>query len=485
VGTSPWHTDLDARFAGHGAVTGVLDVRVGPVACLATLPGVTVALPAGEWRILASLGSEPDATAPPPVRHEQLVTLELPGEVRTDPLRLRVYRSLAEPTVVRASVRVERRTPAGWEPNGRPAAAAVDLPPVEPSGALPRWGSNLHIFIPGDRPPGSLDPFLDRMASAGMSLVRTSIPWSILCPSSDAFDAIALAQADAFFAGCERTGVQAIPIVDAHCPAWAEGDAPGVPLSWDGYADFAARCLARWGHTFAAILTQNEPNHEGHVNEFGPEHVVAAARAARVALEASPFGAAVGLLGPGIAYGDGAYLALLLDAGLGDVVDGIACHPYAVRFDLGPPSFRAPERPWGDAAGDPNHLASGVEAIRETLDARGLDLPVWVNEYGLSTSRTGPDGARSGLDVTESEQAAWLATAVRQAAAIPYLRSFCTYMLHDNPWRGVDARYAEVVPDDTAWHTCFGLMSHDGRHDKPAWRALVDAITAAEAAALR
>ena len=40
----------------------------------------------------------------------------------------------------------------------------------------------MHIFIPSDRPAGTLDPYLDRIEAAGMQLVRTSIPWAYLEP---------------------------------------------------------------------------------------------------------------------------------------------------------------------------------------------------------------------------------------------------------------------------------------------------------------
>jgi hypothetical protein len=102
-------------------------------------------------------------------------------------------------------------------------------------------------------------------------------------------------------------------------------------------------------------------------------------------------------------------------------------------------------------------------------------MPIWVTEFGLATSRTGPDGTLSGLDVTEEQQAAWLATAIRQAAAIPYIACFATYMLHDHAWAD-SGRWDEPHDNPANWQVRFGLVSWDNAREKPAWKAVTSTI---------
>src|SRR5581483_708715 len=247
----------------------------------------------------------------------------------------------------------------------------------------PLWGAAMHIFIPLDRPAGSLDPFLSRVTEAGMQLVRTSIPWSYMCPSSAELDEVAVVKCDGFFAGCRARGLRAIVDLGCHRPSWSPDGG-----SWDAYADCVTCCVERYGDSIVAIETMNEPNmhpacfdpalsfadvlalaaKRNGADAFPPEDVVAAAAAAKRAIAASSF-PQISCIGPAIAGADVAYLQTLYDHGLADAVDAVCCHPYGVRFEASPARFQPPDVPWGDVEADDDHLVSGLAALRAVMRA--------------------------------------------------------------------------------------------------------------------
>ena len=483
------------RRAGANGVTATLEVAIEEVAVLAALREVTIPLPAGRWRVSASIRAMPEELAPPPAACRLEVTLAEPASVATEPLCLRLYRALDREGEVDFALDVARWDGGEWETYATTRddpGEAVVLPRVDAPSRSPLWGAAMHIFIPFDRPPGSLDPFLDRVVAAGMQLVRTSIPWSYVCPSSPEPDAIAVAKCDAFFAGCRARGLRAIVDLGCHRPQWSSGGE-----SWDAYSDCVAWCVDRYGDAIVAIETMNEPNmhpacfdaaltlaevlalaaKRNGAEAYPPAAVVAAAAAAKRAICASRF-PEIACIGPAIAGADAAYLQTLYDHGLADAVDAICCHPYGVRFEASPVRFQPPDVPWGDVAADGDHLVSGLSALRAVMRANGDDKRIWATEYGYSTSRTGPGGDHGPLDVTEDEQARWLAVSLRQAAALPYLDAFVVYLAYDNPWAGIDARYDEPQDDPTDWFANFGLVDRTNSRVKPAYESVAETIAA-------
>lgn len=466
-------------LVGDRGAAALLKVAAGPVVALASMSPVTLSLPEGRWRVRARIEVSPAGSAPPPAEATIEVDLGQGRLVAVAPPALRLYRGMDGEVEVRAAVDVERHVDGRWDRQGR-GGASVTLRSALPAGDPPLYGANIHVLIPGDKPPGALDQFLARMAELGMQAVRTSLPWGFMEPEGPRIDQYKLAQADAFFEGCARNGLRAVVIIDAHAASWSSGARPSLPARWGEFQRYVTDCMKRWGDTIIAVQSQNEPNNPPGDQAFGVEGIVAASAAVKAGIEAAGCAGRVASIGPAIAFGDAAYLDVLYQAGLGPTLDGVSVHPYGVRFDVDPPHFSPPERAWGDLAGDPYHLVSGVEAVREVMAAHGDgEKPVWVTEYGYSTSRTGPGGSLGGLDVTEEQQAAWLATSIRQAACLGNVKAFLIYMVHDNPWAGVAAHFEEPEDDETNWQRRFGLVSWDNSRTKPAFDAVREAIAAA------
>jgi hypothetical protein len=467
------------RAVGSTGANATLTVTIEEIAVLADLPAVSVPLPAGRWLVTAMIGSKPEAVAPPTAVSRQDVTLSSSGSVTTDHLQSRVYRSLDAAGSVFFVVSAQQWNGTGWDAYAttwaNESSSSIALGQVAAATRSPLWGADVHIFGPIDRPAGTLDGYLESAAAAGLNVIRTAMPWSVLCPTSSSFDSTQIAKCDAFMSKCAAVGLQAILELGAHCPVWAQGARQYVPANWSDYSTYVTSCIDRWGSTTVAIETQNEPNSNPPDPYFTLDDIVAACSACKAGIAGSTV-TSVKCIGPGIAFADAAYLSSLYAHGIKTAVDAFCCHPYAVRFS--PNRNQPPEVPWGDLAGDPNHLVSGLSAMRAVMAANGDSKNVWVTEYGFSTSFTGANKTNSGLDVTEAEQAEWLATAMKQAAAIPYLDAFCIYMLYDNAWAYNGSTYAAPQNNVAGWQQFFGLVDYLNQRTKPAYTSVTNTIAA-------
>jgi hypothetical protein len=463
---------------GTTGVNATLTATIEEIAVLADLPAVSIPLPPGRWLVTAMIGSKPESVAPQTVVSQQDVTLASSGSVTTGHLQSRIYRSLDAAGTVYFVVDAQQWNGTGWDPYATTwtseSSSSIALAQVASATRSPLWGVDVHVFIPIDRPAGSLDGFVDRIADAGMDVVRTAMPWSVVCPSSSSFDATAIGQCDGLMSKCAARGVKAILELGAHCPSWAQGSRQYVPANWSDYSHYVTSMLDRYGSSVVAVETQNEPNNGSGDPYFTLDDIVAACSACRSGIAASTQ-TGVKCIGPAIAFADAAYLQSLYDHGIKTAVDGFSCHPYAVRFS--PNRNQPPEVPWGDLAGDPNHLVSGLSAMRAVMTANSDAKDVWVTEYGFSTSFTGPNLTNSGLDASESQQRAWLATAMKQAAAIPYLAAFCIYMLYDNAWAGTSTWTPAPNPDSANWQKHFGIVDYLDQRPKPAYATVAATIS--------
>lgn len=131
---------------------------------------------------------------------------------------------------------------------------------------------------------------------------------------------------------------------------------------------------------------------------------------------------------------------------------------------------------WGDVSLDPYHLVAGLSAMRAVMAANGDAKNVWVTEYGFLTAFSGPNETNSGWDSTEAQQAAWLATAMRQAAAIPYLDAFCVYMLYDNAWAGTSSWSPNPTRNIGSIQQWWGLVDFANVRTKPAYTTVTNTI---------
>ena len=133
---------------------------------------------------------------------------------------------------------------------------------------------------------------------------------------------------------------------------------------------------------------------------------------------------------------------------LGDYFDVMALHPY-------PHNGRAPETTWLDSKGRIDKGAfSGYREVRASMLARGDVKPIWLTEFGWST--TSLYGG-----VSPETQASFLTRAYRCLEQDPYVEVATWYNLRNEYWEF----------DADKWVTQLGLLTTDFTR-KPAFYAL-------------
>ena len=157
---------------------------------------------------------------------------------------------------------------------------------------------------------------------------------------------------------------------------------------------------------------------------------------------------------------DTEFLAELYRRGIAGSYDGLAIHPYN--------EWRAPDDRWQEQWRQFTFLP-GIDAIRNVQRANGDDTPLWVTEFGWTTS-TGGWASVPGPStiVTEQQQAQYIETAFARLAEMPYVRSAVVYNLR-NRAEGRRGWRPNVFNDN------FGLVGRDFT-PKPAYWALQRAL---------
>ncbi|MBC9731726.1 oligosaccharide flippase family protein [Nocardioides marmotae] len=294
----------------------------------------------------------------------------------------------------------------------------------------------------GDRaapllPVRTVRRLVDLAAEAGADVVSTSVSWRTVQPRRGARpDWAAL---DRVLAAAQRRGLDVrVQVVDT--PDWAhDPGTPGgrwrAPLS-DAELDRWAGWVTRLVEHLAGRATYLEVWTEPNSTEFwstGPDPA-AFARLLEVTAEAvdrARGGAGLRLVSGGLAGNDVGYLERLIDelgtdAGADLPVDLVGVHPYSP----GAPDVRAPERvferePFGTY--DENFL--GFERLHDLLVERGLDVPLYLGEFGYPTT-----DYRGFTGVPDEQRAAYAVAALDVVGCTPYVEALSWYYLHPTPW---------------------------------------------------
>ena len=160
------------------------------------------------------------------------------------------------------------------------------------------------------------------------------------------------------------------------------------------YADFIRFVAARYAGKVSAWEVWNEQN----TRRFWPSGPSPAAyvpllKAAYPAVKAADPNALV-VFG-GVSQNDYSYIEGAYAAGAKGYFDVMAVHPY--------PGPNAPEAVWHSERADrARRRSSGFREVRSSMLARGDDKPIWLTEFGWSTTTTEAWG------VTQAQQADYL-----------------------------------------------------------------------------
>ena len=218
-------------------------------------------------------------------------------------------------------------------------------------------------------------------------------------------------------------------------PQWASGSnstyAP--PQDPETYAAFMRFLAARYSGRVAAWEIWNEPN----TDRFWPTgpnatEYVSLLRAAYGAVkEADP---AAQVVFGGLSQNDYSFVEAAYDAGAKNWFDVMSVHPY--------PGPHPPEHSssWGGRI-SPN-VFTGYREVRASMLAQNDDKPIWLTEFGWSTTTTDPWG------VTPAQQADYLRRAYCVLEQDPYVEVAAWYNLRNNHWNA----------DADEWESQLGLV---------------------------
>lgn len=276
------------------------------------------------------------------------------------------------------------------------------------------------------------------IADTGARWVRLEFRWNEAEPSSKGnYDQNTIAKYDTAIDTALAAGSKVLVFVNGS-PSWASGsrNRMAAPRNPADYADFIRFVATRYAGKVSAWEVWNEEN----TSRFwpsgpSPSAYVPLLKAAYPVVKAADPTALV-VFG-GVSQNDYAYIEGAYAAGAKDYFDVMAVHPY--------PGPNPPESAWYENGRMAPGSFTGFTEVRKAMLARGDDKPIWLTEFGWSTTTTESWG------VSPSQQADYLTRAYRLLEAYPYVHVAYWYNLRNNHWND----------DADTWETQLGLMRTD------------------------
>jgi hypothetical protein len=303
------------------------------------------------------------------------------------------------------------------------AAAGPVAAGARKAAAGPLGGVNVGGLYDG-APPAAADREIAAARALHASVVRASIPWSVLEPHGPGqISPSALAFIDRLMSDASAAGIRVIMIVDS-TPCWATTAPPSLLRDCSGarhsdanawpprdpstYGTFVAYLAGRYGTQLAAIEIWNEPDQSNQLYFAGPEkpqRYAAIVRAAYPAIKAA--NPLVTVIAGSLVGSGGAFLRALYANGIKGYYDGLAVHFY-------------------------NLVLASVRSIREVQLSNGDSKPLWLDEFGWSSCYPRHTIQEEQACVSTSVQAANIANTFRSLARTPYVAATVLYDLQNS-----------------------------------------------------
>lgn len=342
-------------------------------------------------------------------------------------------------------------------------ASALALGVPAAADAAQRVGVQTHLMW-SNVGPTERDRQLDLAAAAAAHIIRVDVSWASLQPDARGhWSSWELRRLDATIAAARARGIRLLlmlwetPCWASRAPArlqrgcsgawWQRGVQRYGPRKPADYAAALALLARRYGRRVTAWEIWNEPNSRDFFRSAAPaDEYAALVRAGYDAAKAAAPEATI--LAGSLMQSDARFTQQLYDRGIRGHLDGFSIHPYSddrSPLDLGLDEWIAVS------------FVRGVPAVRDVMLRNRDSSPMWLTEFGWSTTTTrGAQNWRNGVSPTT--QATYVEQALRQARRWPYVRALIYYDLVDE---GSDA--ASTIDN-------FGLAGRD-HHAKPALRA--------------
>ncbi|MGI8440040.1 MAG: GH39 family glycosyl hydrolase [Thermoleophilaceae bacterium] len=341
-----------------------------------------------------------------------------------------------------------------------------------PADASQRAGVQAHLLWSGVD-GAEMDRQLDQAKDAGAKVIRVDVGWQTLEEQGKGrYASWYLSKVDSLVAKAEARDLDLL-FTFVFTPCWASSAPDSVkqncspgwydrgagrypPSNPNDYADALAFMVKRYGNRISAWEVWNEPNLRDFFNTGDP-----AARYAELLKAAYPAAKAADpnatVLGGSLSESDVDFTRALYAHGIKGNFDAFSIHPYT--HDRSPLDELEPRYVRSS-------FVKGVPAVHDVMTGENDDKPMWLTEFGWSTSSTrGGQPWENG--VSESTQAVYTAKAYEQMRNWSYVDVGISYGLVD---RGSDG-------DDK--ESNFGLLRFD-RSSKPAVAAFRDAARGIE-----
>ena len=290
-------------------------------------------------------------------------------------------------------------------------------------------------------PQSAFAPTRQAISDLGAAWVRVEFRWNEAEPSSKgSYDQSIIARYDQAIDTARASGAKVLVFVNG-APRWASGSRVPMtrPQSPSDYADFLRFVATRYKGKVSAWEVWNEENTQRFWST-GPSAAsyVPLLKAAYPAVKAVDPDALV-VFG-GVSQNDYPFIEAAYAAGAKGYFDVMAVHPY--------PGANPPESTWYSNGRVAPNAFTGYREVRSSMLAQGDDKPIWLTEFGWSTTTTETWG------VTQAQQADYLTRAYRVLESDPYVAAAYWYNLRNNFWDN----------DADTWETQLGLMRTDFTH---------------------
>ncbi len=370
-------------------------------------------------------------------------------------------------------------TPSPTEPATQPAASPTPIPPT-PTPAFPAYtgppiaradyGIQIHLHQEDQR------ELLRHLQALGVGWVKVQVSWKLYESQPGQYDDFRFDELDRLVEAANNNGMDVMLSV-AKAPEWSRPttELDGPPSDFALYTQFMQQLASRYTGQVAAYELWNEPNLKREWNGMDlnaaevTRLITAGAAGVRSAdpealiISAAP--ATTGINNGIDAIDDRVFLRQMMEAGVGDVVDGIGVHPYGWAnppdssvFDTDsavPSHNNHPSFFWRDTLDDYSDILAEYDSA---------ELPLWVTEFGWGTferlDNLPPIGAEFMNNVTEWQQAEYILRAYELASERDNMGPMILWNLNFAPTLGNE--FSE---------SGYSVLRHDGSR-RPSYLAL-------------
>ncbi|MCA9949852.1 MAG: cellulase family glycosylhydrolase [Anaerolineales bacterium] len=348
----------------------------------------------------------------------------------------------------------------------RPAYPPYDGPPIPRSNI----GIQIHIHQEDQR------DIIRHLQALDVGWVKEQVSWKVYEPQQGQYAADRFDELDRLVEAANNHGIQVLLSV-SKAPEWSRATTAmdGPPTDYSHFQNFMHMLASRYQGQVAAYELWNEPNLQREwngtpLNATDLVNLIAQGSAgvragdpAALIISAAP--ATTGINDGVVAIDDRVFLRQMLDAGVGNMVDGIGAHPYGWANPPDGSSTDANQTAPSHNDHPSFFFADTLQDYSVILAEYGFaDKQIWVTEFGWGSFESfdalPPPGAEFMTAVSEWQQAEYIQAAYAQTLDNEQIGPMILWNLNFAPTLGPE--YSE---------SGYSILRTDGSR-RPSYRVL-------------